>query len=182
MFDQVTVLRRRVWSKLRTGVGRCNCTYCRLSVISPLNNSLLSTYSTSTYIQSGNTNSTCCSSQSWPWIGKPTKKIHTRKIKEGTSIGRSHEGESMNQKRDVGRVRLVNVMNKSSSSVLIMTMYQVQTNISVQTVQTNCGGEVGEGICKSVIRSGRNYTFANTPSHLSSAVGLHGLHGEVGLH
>ena len=61
-------------------------------------------------------------------------------------------------------------------------MYQVQTNLSVQTVQTNCGGEVGGGICKSVIRSGRNYTFANPPSHLSPAVGLHGLHGEVGLH
>ena len=70
----------------------------------------------------------------------------------------------MNQKRDVGRVRLVNVMNKSSSSVLIMTMYQVQTNISVQTVQTNCGGEVGGGICKSVITPAPNYTFANPPS------------------
>ena len=43
-------------------------------------------------------------------------------------------------------------------------MYQVQTNLSVQTVQNNCGGEVGGGICKSVIRSGRNYTFANPPS------------------
>ena len=61
-------------------------------------------------------------------------------------------------------------------------MYQVQTNLSVQTVQTNCGGEVGGGICKSVIRSGRNYTFANPTSHLSPAVGLHGLYGEVGLH
>ena len=63
-----------------------------------------------------------------------------------------------------------------------MATYQVQTNLSVQTVQTNCGGEVGGGFCKSVIRSGRNYTFANLPSHLSPAVGLHGLHGDVGLH
>ena len=61
-------------------------------------------------------------------------------------------------------------------------MYQVQTNLSVQTVQTNCGGEVGGGICKSVIRSWRNYIFANPPSHLSSAVDLHGLHEEVNLH
>ena len=70
-----------------------------------------------------------------------------------------------------------------------MATYQVQTNLSVQTVQTNCGGEVGGGICKSV----SNHTFANPPSHLSPAfvnspshlsptVGLHGLHGEVGLH
>ena len=63
-----------------------------------------------------------------------------------------------------------------------MAIYQVQTNPFVQTVQTNCGGEVGGGICKSVIRSGRNYTFANPPFHLSPAVGLHGLHEEVGLH
>jgi len=53
--------------------------------------------------------------------------------------------------------------------------YLVQTNLSVQT---NYGGEVGGGICKSVIR----HTFANPPSHLSPAVGLHDLHGEVGLH
>ena len=63
--------------------------------------------------------------------------------------------------------------------VSYMGTYLVQTNLSVQTVQTNCGGEVEGGICKSVIRSGRNYTFANPPSHLSPAVGLH---GNVGLH
>ena len=67
--------------------------------------------------------------------------------------------------------------------------YLVQTNLSVQTVQTNCGGEVGGGICKSrgevgggICKSVITYTFANPPSHLSPAVGLHGLHGEVGLH
>ena len=65
----------------------------------------------------------------------------------------------------------------------------MQTNISVQTVQTNCGGEVGGEICKSrgevgggICKSVITYTFANPPSHLSSAVGLHSLHGEVGLH
>ena len=58
-------------------------------------------------------------------------------------------------------------------------MYQVQTNLSVQTVQTNCGVEVGGGICKSVITPAPNYTFANPPSNLSPVVGLH---GEVGLH
>ena len=42
-------------------------------------------------------------------------------------------------------------------------MYQVQTNLSVQTVQTNYGGEVGGGICKSVITPTPNYTFANPP-------------------
>ena len=31
-----------------------------------------------------------------------------------------------------------------------MATYQVQTNLSVQTVQTNYGGEVGGGICKSI--------------------------------
>ena len=41
----------------------------------------------------------------------------------------------------------------------------MQTNLSVQTVQINCGGEVGGGICKSV----SNHTFANPPSHLSPA-------------
>ena len=40
----------------------------------------------------------------------------------------------------------------------------MQTNLSVQTVQTNCGGEVGGGICKSVITPAPNYTFANPPS------------------
>ena len=30
-----------------------------------------------------------------------------------------------------------------------MGTYLVQTNLSVQTVQTNCGGEVGGEICKS---------------------------------
>ena len=65
----------------------------------------------------------------------------------------------------------------------------MQTNLSVQTVQTNCGGEVGGGICKSrgevgggICKSVITYTFANPPSHLSPAVSLHGLHGEVGLH
>ena len=58
-------------------------------------------------------------------------------------------------------------------------MYQVQTNLSVQTVQTNCGGEVGGGICKSVITPAPNYTVG---LHLSPAVGLHSLHEEVGLH
>ena len=33
-----------------------------------------------------------------------------------------------------------------------MGTYLVQTNFSVQTVQTNCGEEVGGRICKSVIR------------------------------
>ena len=46
-------------------------------------------------------------------------------------------------------------------------------------VQTNCGEEVGGGVCKSVITPAPNYTFVNPPSHLSPAVGLH---GEVGLH
>ena len=58
----------------------------------------------------------------------------------------------------------------------------MQTNLSVQTVQTNCGGEVGGGICKSVITPAPNHTFAKSSFHLSPAVGLHGLHGEVGLH
>ena len=65
----------------------------------------------------------------------------------------------------------------------------MQTNLSVQTVQTNCGGKVGGGICKSrgevgggICKSVITYTFANPPSHLSPAVGLHSLHGEVGLH
>ena len=57
--------------------------------------------------------------------------------------------------------------------------YLVQTNLSVQTVQTNCGGEVGGGICKSVITPAPNHTFAKSPSHLSPAVGLH---EEVDLH
>ena len=59
-----------------------------------------------------------------------------------------------------------------------MGTYLVQTNLSVQTVQTNCGGEVGGGICKSVITPAPNYTFANPPFHLSPAIGLHGLHVE----
>jgi len=58
----------------------------------------------------------------------------------------------------------------------------VQTNLSVQTVQTNCGGEVGGRICKSVITPAPNYTFANSSFHLSPTVGLHGLHEEIGLH
>ena len=65
----------------------------------------------------------------------------------------------------------------------------MQTNLSVQTVQTNCGGEVGGGICKSrgevgggICKSVITYTFANPPSHLSPTVGLHSLHGDVGLH
>ena len=58
----------------------------------------------------------------------------------------------------------------------------MQTNLSMQTVQTNCGGEVGGGICKSVIMPAHKYTFANPPSHLSPEVGLYGLHGEIGLH
>ena len=70
-----------------------------------------------------------------------------------------------------------------------MGTYLVQTNLSMQTVQTNYGGEVEGGICKSrgevgggICKSVIIYTFANPPSHLSPAVGLHSLHGEVGLH
>ena len=75
-------------------------------------------------------------------------------------------------------VATILIKNKENS-ISIKAIYQVQINLSVQT---NCGGEVGGEICKSVIRSGRNYTFANPPSHLSPAVGLYGLHEEVGLH
>ena len=46
----------------------------------------------------------------------------------------------------------------------------MQTNLSVQTVQTNCGGEVGGEICKSrgevgggIYKSVITYTFANPP-------------------
>jgi len=39
----------------------------------------------------------------------------------------------------------------------------MQTNFFVQTVQTNCGREVGGGIGKSVITPAPNYTFANPP-------------------
>ena len=54
----------------------------------------------------------------------------------------------------------------SNAKVLpLKATYQVQTNLSVQTVQTNCGGEVGGWICKSV----SNHTFANPSSHLSPA-------------
>jgi len=64
--------------------------------------------------------------------------------------------------------------------------FQVKTGCKMAILRANrvnqLRGRGGRGICKSVIRSGRNYTFANPPSHLFPAVGLHGLHGEVGLH
>jgi len=60
--------------------------------------------------------------------------------------------------------RNISVVDLYPNSVYIWATYQVQTNLSVQTVQTNCGGEVEGGFCKSVIRSGRNYTCANPPT------------------
>ena len=46
---------------------------------------------------------------------------------------------------------LIELMNSPKilrATIWQMAMYQVQTNLSVQTVQTNCGEEVGGGFAK----------------------------------